>query len=50
MRRYRVPLMTCQWCGEVIKSSEYGGWTHVMPMRITDPKWHSALPKEGQYR
>ena len=45
MARYRSVLLVCATCGKPIRPSEYGGWTHVRVVRLSDPDWHMAIPE-----
>ena len=49
-RRYQSVMLVCQWCNKPIRSSEFGGWTHVRRLRLYDPNWHQALPGGEQKR
>ena len=43
MRPYQRGILVCQKCGEAVRPSEYGYWTHVKPKKLHDPDWHMAV-------
>jgi len=43
MRRYKVPDMACDTCGQRLLFRE-GGWHHSPPLKIKDPRWHFPKP------
>ena len=42
MRRYVPVQMPCQTCGQSLKMTDMGGWTHVRKLLLRD--WHPAKP------